>query len=985
MLVGDQALLAKETARLVHEHKFRVAAQLISDACKLGIKVNSDRPKDYLPPLQTYLHWLLNNGGKAEAAQLLWTPNQFNPNPQSTRDVWNLFETSSTGLIMGAASMSKCLDPSTLCRMFDGSVKQAAGIQVGDLLAAGDGAPRRVLERHDGFDEMVEITPFGAPSFRCTLDHKLTLICTWTKRNHGGNGGVSSGYTPGKIVDVTVAEYLGWGSTRKRAYRLLLRPVFMEAQPTKVVPYVYGAWLGDGTSCRAELTTPKGEMSDEWCRYWKYQGFNIREVADSPKCPLWAVQHPEKGTSIWPTNFFKSSTVFGEKRILREYLHNSEQNRLELLAGLIDSDGHARGGGYDITTKWKGLADDIEYLARSLGFLVTRQTRTHSIKSRGFSAEYHHVYITGDVRKVPCREKKPIRASLRGVTSGCSTTSFEVKRIGRGPYAGFGLDGDHRFLLESGIVTHNSFSMGVGLFLEWIRDPEWTSIRVIGPSEDHLETNLFSHLVNLHGSASLPMPGEVGSLYIGLDRRNLVSAIKGLVIPIGKVKKAGRLQGTKRKPRNALHPIFGELSRLFIFLDEIENVPGGVWSDIDNVLSNLDQVDSVGLKIFGAYNPTNPFDEVGVRAEPVFGWREFDKDKHYRWKSKRGWDVLRLDGEKSENVIAGKIIYPGLQSRTGLERIATNAGGRESPGYNSMGRGAYPDMGVAMTVIPAGMVTAMRGEFIWFDAPKSCASVDMALEGGATASFTLGKLGLASGVKWPPSLEHPNGRTEMFRDSRTQQVTPRWGLQAEQQFPLPKGDTVAMKNAVVDLCRRAAVPPELLCMDRTGNGAGVHDLILNEWSPAVIGVNYSSGPTEKKVMEQDAKVAKEEYDRIDSELWFALRAWSEFKVLLFHPQMDLNKVTPQLTQRLYRMQGGKRKVESKKDFKSRGHESPDEADSLTLFVHAARVGGDIVPSMRGGTKEVGPDSDAWWEGNEGGDEPRIDPSNLSDSLDVEVS
>jgi hypothetical protein len=633
MLVGDQAALAKETARLVHEQKFRVAAQLISDACQLNVKVNSDRPKDYLPPLQTYLHWLLNNGGMAEAAQLLWTPNQFNPNPQSTQDVWKLFDESSTGLIMGAASMSK------------------------------------------------------------------------------------------------------------------------------------------------------------------------------------------------------------------------------------------------------------------------------------------------------------------------------------------------------------SFSMGVRLFLEWMRDPEWTSVRVIGPSEDHLETNLFSHLVNLHGTASLPMPGEVGSLYIGLNRRNLVSAIKGLVIPVGRVKKAGRLQGTKRKPRNAIHPTFGELSRLFIFLDEIENVPAGVWSDIDNVLSNLEQVDSVGLKIFGAYNPTNPFDEVGTRAEPVFGWRDFDKEKHFRWKSKRGWDVLRLDGEKSENVIAGRIIYPGLQSRPGLERIATNAGGRESPGYNAMGRGAYPTIGVAMTIIPAGMVNTIRGEFIWFDSPKSCGAVDMALEGGATASFTLGKVGLASGIKWPPSLEHPNGHTQMFRDVRTQQIIPRWGLQVEQQFPLPKGDTVAMKEAVVDLARRAGIPPELLCVDRTGNGAGVHDLIKSEWSTAVIGVNYSSSPTDRKIMEEDDKPAKESYDRIDSELWFALRAWAEFKVLLFHPQMDLNKVTPQLTQRLYRMQGGKRKVESKKDFKSRGNDSPDEADSVTLFVHAARVGGDITPSMRGGNAGVTPDSDEWWEG-QGEMENRIDPSNMTESLEV---
>lgn len=632
MLIGDQAKLAREVAGLVHEHKMRAAAQLVSDECGLEVKVASDRVKDYAPPLQTYLHWLLNNHAKEEAAQLLWTPNQFDPRPKFTRDAWKLVEETSTGFLMGGASCSK------------------------------------------------------------------------------------------------------------------------------------------------------------------------------------------------------------------------------------------------------------------------------------------------------------------------------------------------------------SYGTGVNFFLEWIRDPEYTTVRVIGPSEDHLETNLFSHLVSLHTQASLPMPGKVGNLFIGLDRRNLTSSIKGVVIPVGNVKKAGRLQGTKRKPRKVVHPIFGELTRLFIFLDEIENVPAGVWSDIDNVLSNIDQVDTQGLKIFGAYNPTNQFDETGIRAEPEFGWSGFDVDKHFRWKSKRGWEVLRLDGEKSENVIADRIIFPGLQSRAGLDRIAKNSGGRTSPGYMSMGRGAYPAQGMSMTIIPSGMLPKSRGEFIWHDAPKACGAVDMALEGGAIAVFTLGKLGLATGIKRPPSIDHPTGHTEMFKDARGL-VVPRWGAQADQQFPIPKGDTVAMKNAVIDLAKKAGIRPELLCLDRTGNGAGTHDLIKHEWSSAVIGVNYSSSPTDMKVMQEDDKPAKDEYDRIDSELWFATRMWMEFCVLLLNPAMDLSKISPQLTERLFRTANGKRKVESKKDYKSRGNDSPDEADSLTLFVHAARKGGQIIPSMHGGGEDESSRDEDWLdEGNyEGG--ARIDPSNMSESLE----
>lgn len=532
-------------------------------------------------------------------------------------------------------------------------------------------------------------------------------------------------------------------------------------------------------------------------------------------------------------------------------------------------------------------------------------------------------------------------------------------------------------LIMGAASCSKSFGMGVRMFLEWIRDPDFTTVRLIGPSEAHLEANLFSHLVSLHADASLPMPGTVGSLFIGRNRRNALGSISGLVIPVGKVKKAGRLQGTKRKPRKSPHELFGNLSRLFIFVDEAENVPGGVWSDIDNVLSTHDEEVSIGAKIFMAYNPTNPFDQVGVRAEPVQGWAGFDIDKDYKWRSKRDWTVLRLDGEKSENVIADKMIYEGLQTRAGLSKIAKNAGGVNSPGYMTMGRGAYPKQGLAMNVIPAGMLPKARGEFIWYDKPKPCGGVDLALEGGAVAVFTVGKFGMATGIKFPPCLKHLNGHTEMFKVG-SGPVIPRWGVQADQQIPLPKGDTVAMKDVIVDMAKKAGIIPELLCVDRTGNGAGVHDLIKHEWSAAVIGVNYSTSPTANRVMTEDAQPAEDTFDRIDSELWFALRSFMEFAVLLLNPSMDLTKLNPQLTQRLYTSVGGKRKVESKKDFKSRGYDSPDEADSLTLFVHAVRVGGQLVPSMTDAGDESSGEDD--WDGNYYPDGVRIDPTNETDTL-----
>lgn len=534
-----------------------------------------------------------------------------------------------------------------------------------------------------------------------------------------------------------------------------------------------------------------------------------------------------------------------------------------------------------------------------------------------------------------------------------------------------------------------SFSMGARLFLEWIRDPQWTSIRVLGPSENHLEQNLFSHLVALHGHASLPMPGEVGDLFIGLDRRDQLSSIRGVVIPKGTAKKAGRLQGSHRRPRPVPHPIFGPLSRMFLFIDEIENVPNGVWLDVDNVLSEIEEMRigqytlaNSGFKIFGAYNPTNSGDEVAKRAEPLFGYSEMDENVHFRWKSKRGWDVLRIDGERCENVLEGRIIYPGLQTRAGLEKIAANAGGRQADGYRTMGRGMYPFRGLETTVIPAGMLPKWIGEFVWFQEPMAVGSVDLSLDGGDAAIYTVGKFGLASGIKWPPSLEFPDGRTIMFKD-KAGHVSPRWGLQAVKQFSLPPSETVGMKENVLNTNRRAGVRGDYFACDRTGNGAGVADLLKYEWSQQIHDINYSESASSDKLMQEDTKTCKEAYERAFSELWFATRQWGEFHYLLISPSMDMTKLSQQLTQRRFQASAGKAKVESKKDYKSRGFESPNEADSLTLLVHAARKGSGLILSRTGqNSTPRGPMEDDDWPmaGMQNG--VFIDTTNKFESLDT---
>lgn len=497
-------------------------------------------------------------------------------------------------------------------------------------------------------------------------------------------------------------------------------------------------------------------------------------------------------------------------------------------------------------------------------------------------------------------------------------------------------------MLMGSASASKSYSTGVWLLLDWVRDPENTTVKLLGPSEKHLSEQLFTHIINLHDSASIPLPGTTGDLWIGLDRKNKFGAISGVVVPLGK-KSAGRLQGGKKGKRKKKHPVFGEERRMRVFMDESEKIPPGIWKDVDNIFSNMDGVEN--FKIVCAFNPENQNGESGTRCEPPGGWLSFDIDKDERWISKRGWSVVRLDQMRSENIIHKRKIFAGLQVWESLNKVIENAGGYNSPGYYTMVRAAFPPSSVALTIIPQGLADAMLGTVNFFNAPTPCAGIDLALEGADAAKFALGEYGLATGYTTPPTKDNPRGETINFVDAQGNAIF-RPCLQVNQIFLLDKGDTTAMALQIKELCQKIGIKPAWVMLDRTGNGQGVLDVLIKTWSIDVSGINFFEAASETKIIEEDQKTAKEEYDRACSELWFAVRKYGEFKLMFFSPLIDRTELFPQLTGRQYHPLKLS-KVESKKDYKARNAgKSPDSADSVCLLLAGARRASGDIPSMK---------------------------------------
>jgi hypothetical protein len=510
-----------------------------------------------------------------------------------------------------------------------------------------------------------------------------------------------------------------------------------------------------------------------------------------------------------------------------------------------------------------------------------------------------------------------------------------------------------------------SYDIGVFCYLDWRRDPYYTNIQIVGPTEDHLERNLFSHLAKLHLNASIPGPGQLGQLALTLDSVQRDSGIFGLVVPTGK-KAAGRLQGVKVIPRAKPHPQFGKMSRLRVVLEEAELIPVGIWEDTINILSNARGVEQ--FKIMAPFNPKDRTCACAQRVEPKDGWDSVDIETSEQWLSKRGWWVVRLDAYKSENVIAGYEIFAGLQTKESMDTAIRNAGGVGTAGYYTFARGWYPTQGLDLVIIPPHIMADAYGTFEFIEAPQPAGGVDVALEGGDNAIFAFGRIGKAIGWRKPP-MEGKQQPLLTFKNQFGHPVS-REVLQLDQLFTMPKGNTVMMAEEIKRICKGGYIRGGALGVDRAGNGAGVHDILVSQGFPNAFGFNGSMSPTERKILEEDQQLPADEYANLLTEAWFSTGKLIEFGFLKISPAIPNDPLVGELTGRQYPHAGKKKKAESKKDYKSRGHKSPDRADAVTILAMTARRLFTDIPAI-GGKISAGAEDEPY--------EPRI---GLTDRRDV---
>lgn len=319
---------------------------------------------------------------------------------------------------------SGCFAKGTPIMMFDGTSKNVEDIKEKDVLMGDDSTPRNVQELFRGYSDMYRIIPIKGESFVVNGEHDLVVKAgnyfRINKREYNQYRASWIKYVDDDRVIVNISKSV---NSKKEAEEIL-------------------------EEAKNDLKSVK---NDDIIKMTVHQYLKLpKNITD-----LLSIYRPEfvefdkKEVSIDPYLVGYWLGDGSQYDIPIEYKVNDKKTRLELLAGIVDSDGHYddKSKEIEITLKNEKLLDDVIWLARSLGMSC--------YKSKKGSSYFRTILIGESLCEIPTKipGKKPLeKTCLRDLLK----LKFKVERIEDDNFYGFELDGNRRFLLSNFIVTKNS-------------------------------------------------------------------------------------------------------------------------------------------------------------------------------------------------------------------------------------------------------------------------------------------------------------------------------------------------------------------------------------------------------------------------------------------------------------------------------------------------------------------------------------------------
>lgn len=428
--------------------------------------------------------------------------------------------TNNVTIITGGPGTGKCLAPGTPVLLYNGEVVPVERVRVGDLLMGPDSKPRQVLALGHGYDDMYQVTPTKGDPYVVNSAHILSVKMS----NSGGRRSYD-----GKTLNVNVIDFMNQSNRWKHHAKGWRTGVEFEYQSVPVDPYLVGLWLGDGTSDLSSfaVTTEDVEIDAFLTGFAYSYDLHVTRVqtgnADTLKLS------GTKGKSNPISLAFRDLGLHKNKHIPMVYKANDRNTRLQVLAGIIDTDGHlTHTGTYDVVQKNETLANDIAYVARSLGFSAYIRPAVKSSQN-GTEGLYYRISISGEISEIPVHVNRKIAACCREQKKDVLVTGIKVEPVGYGEYFGFQIDGDGLFLLGDFTVTHNTTILKTLIRIFRKHDVTFTLCAPTGKAAVRMEEATDERAATLHREFQFFKPDRSDWIfcetnYLIVDEASMLSA-----------------------------------------------------------------------------------------------------------------------------------------------------------------------------------------------------------------------------------------------------------------------------------------------------------------------------------------------------------------------------------------------------------------------------------------------------------------------------
>lgn len=324
-------------------------------------------------------------------------------------------------------------------------------IKAGDSVPAPDGTWALVTDTSEVFEdrELYRVTTSDGRTLDADAEH------LWTIRDRARRR-LSETLTTADLL----TRGTTYGSRGTNRFVLPRQHAIQIGDHASWEPYLVGYWLGDGFSSGARLAV--GDEDLYHITKMIRTGYRVQEASG-----CWRVSVP----ALLPK--LKKFNLIGNKHIPDEYMMSSIDSRLELLRGLMDSDGTIGTDGKNkvsFTSTNKTLVTQVRDLVRSLGWKAGIDTGPAKIDGRTVGSYWRCSWVVCSSDPNPFKiSRKANRVSMHKADDRRFTVTIKsIEPIGRGDSRCIKIDREDGLFLAGKdlVVTHNTtLASGFGMYL----------------------------------------------------------------------------------------------------------------------------------------------------------------------------------------------------------------------------------------------------------------------------------------------------------------------------------------------------------------------------------------------------------------------------------------------------------------------------------------------------------------------------------------